>query len=103
MLVRTVLVDALHPALEDRIEALDGVRMRFPANVFLGSMVDRLMTGEATARAAISRKIVGHETALRIRLGDQHTVELGGRSAVDMDGARLAAALHQRHDLHLVL
>ncbi len=54
MLLGTMLIDTLHAALEDRIEALNRVRgdhVGSVANVFLCTMVDRIMTFELTAHS----------------------------------------------------
>lgn len=46
MVLAAMLVDALHPALEDRKEAFNGVRRRFAANVFLFAVIDGQMLTE---------------------------------------------------------
>src|SRR3990167_6799902 len=49
MLFLAVLINALHPALENRIVALDCVRMDIAANVLLGRVSDTPVTSELFA------------------------------------------------------
>src|SRR5580692_3408887 len=53
MLLAAVLIDALHTALEDRIEAFDRVGVDVTANVFLLAVVHALMADELAANFEI--------------------------------------------------
>jgi hypothetical protein len=59
VLLRAMLVDALHPALEDRKVALNGVRMHIAANILAKGMPDGLMTGRMGRDVAVEAALIG--------------------------------------------
>jgi uncharacterized membrane protein YdcZ (DUF606 family) len=65
------MLDALHAALEDRVEALDRVRSHIAANVFIGLMIDRLMVGVLAAKAFVPTRLIGMQCALAADVGAQ--------------------------------
>src|SRR4051794_11344407 len=100
-----MLVDALHPALEDAEIALDRVGMNGTigkAHVLASTMVDRAVTGVLGADVGVETALVRHQLALAAGVLAQDQLDGVGVGVVDVEGAGLATALHQRHDGTLV-
>ena len=57
MLLGAVLIDALHAALEDRVVALDRVRMDFAAHVFVSTMLHRTVEKDGMAEMVHQEKV----------------------------------------------
>ena len=67
-----MLVDAVHPALEDREKAINGVgvALRLPSvDVLAASMIDSGVAGERLAEWAIEHGFVDHQPRLMRQLG----------------------------------
>ena len=102
MLLRAVLVDALHAALEDREEAFNRVRRGdlaiLVAGIFAAAMVNRAMGGELSADAAIVLGLIGVEDRGAVGMGHDGGDVLFAKR-LDMNRAGATAALNERHDL----
>jgi hypothetical protein len=61
MLLGAMLIDALHAALEYRIEALDRVGVDVAANVFVPAMVHAVMADELAADLLVGLMFVGRQ------------------------------------------
>src|SRR3954468_15782639 len=88
-----MLVNTLHAAFEDAEIAFDRVRVLLAvveADVLAAAVVDRAVTGVLGAYVRVEAALVRHQLD-RIGVG-----------VVDVEGAGLAAALHQTHDRALV-
>src|SRR5579863_9558509 len=96
MLLAAMLVDALHPALEDRKEALDGVRMGIAAHPFLGTMINAFVAGEALADTAVLVRLVGHQGASLIGMGENDRMQVAGLDTINVERPSAPAALNQR-------
>jgi hypothetical protein len=93
-----MLIDAVKPALEDRKIPLDGIGIDVAANVFLGFVHDGAMRCEVPANAGVNARLVGHETAIAVRVPpNQWTEHLRG-DVRNMEAADAAIALDQCHD-----
>lgn len=68
-----MLVDALHPALEDAEIAFDRVRRHVAAHVFLKAVVHGIMRGEVLAEVVVLQCLVGVDHGIRcdVRLEDR--------------------------------
>ncbi len=90
-----MLVDSLHPALEDRVEALDGVRVYVTAHILAEAVLGEVVSGEVLAERTILTGFVGHDVGLGrdVRLDDRQ--QIGRLGAVHMEGAGGTAALNQ--------
>src|SRR3546814_14178021 len=71
----TVLVDALHAALENGEHALDGVRVNETANVFPGRVLHRLMPAELAASLDVELAFVGVPRGVARAVADQRSEE----------------------------
>jgi hypothetical protein len=104
--LRAMLVDALHPALEDRIEAFHGVGVDVAvANVFACGVAGEIVSREVLVDSAILASIVGHDVRGVVHVGFDDRHQGCGRSAgyVEADDARpFGAALDQGQDGVLV-
>ena len=105
MLFRTMLIDALHAALENREKAFDGVRMHVAirkANVLAGFVVNPIMLGKGQRQRVVAGTIRQHARFL----GDVSPQDRGNRGSaqiVDDHAARTAGrAVNQRQDLMLL-
>src|SRR5690348_2267037 len=99
MLLRAMLVDAEHAALEDREVAFNRVGCDLAtaatlANVLLGGVVDRFVFGELAARPDVGGVFVGMQDALARGVRDQNRAQCVGGKVFDLDGASAPAALH---------
>ena len=61
VLLRAMLVDAVHAALEDAEDVLDGVGVHVAAHILIGAMVHRLVAGEVAQLLIVDGRIVGHD------------------------------------------
>lgn len=104
-----MLTDAAHAALEDRIEALNRVRVdfhpltsgvEFGATVFLDGMLDAALRGELGADLFVELSLIGHQRRFLGDVGADDRHDLSDRRALDMERAGLAAALdHGQHGI----
>ena len=69
MLLSAVLIDTLHAPLEDRKIAFKRVRMDIIANVFLGGMLDGLVTFKVAIHAKIQFALIGMQKAFAVDVG----------------------------------
>src|SRR3954447_8800013 len=96
-----MLVNALHAALEDREVAFDRVRVLLAivkANILAAAVVDRAVTRELGANVRVETALVRHQLALATGVLAQDQLDGIGVGVVDVEGAGLAATLHQAHD-----
>ena len=68
MLFAAMLIDALHPALEDAEKAFDGVGVERPAPVFAGLMLHHLMIRELAPDLGVVAGFVGHQTGFAVHV-----------------------------------
>src|SRR3546814_13439971 len=94
----TVLVDALHAALEHGEHALDGVRVNETANVFAGRVLHRLMPAELAASLDVELAFVGVQRGVARDVADQNLAVTLRSRMMHMESAALAAALDKRDD-----
>jgi hypothetical protein len=67
MLFAAMLIDAPHSTLEDRIVALDRIRvdhaLALAANVLIDVVLDRTVVGELFADAPVPKRLIRHQVA----------------------------------------
>ena len=56
----TVLIYALHAALEDAVIAFNGIRVDIAAHIFIGLVANALMTRKVSAKRELVATFVGH-------------------------------------------
>jgi hypothetical protein len=99
MALFAVLIDALHPALEHGIEALDGIGgdelVAFASHVFVLGVVDGVVAGELGADLWIPSGLIGHDLRFARDVGENDGLKLGDGGSGDMEGTGFAAALDQ--------
>src|SRR5216684_670222 len=106
MLLTAMLVDALHAALEDRIEAFnrvggdDGAGFTIGeahnvrvADVFFFPVVHGIMAGEISANFHVVPRLISHQAAFLADVVPQDRRNVSDRGAVDMEATGRAAAL----------
>src|SRR3954467_8553749 len=96
-----MLVNALHATLEDAEIAFDRVRVLLAivkANILAAAVVDRAVTRELGANVRVETALVRHQLALAAGVLAQDQLDGIGVGVVDVEGAGLAATLHQGHD-----
>jgi len=93
-----MLVDAAHPALEDREKAFNGVGMCRAAHVLVDRVVDGFVTGETPPDAAIGTVLIGHQIALGVGVREHDLAQFGSGDVFSLDRAGLAAALDKGND-----
>src|SRR5579885_71455 len=107
VLGRAVLVDAPHPALEDRERALNRVgvdRGIVRVDVLARTVGDDAMLGERPAVAAVSQVLIGHQTRLAADVGEDDGADAGRGHALDHLTANLAGgAVNDAQDGVLVV
>lgn len=82
-----VLIDALHAALEDAVEAFNRVRVSGATHVFFRDVVDALVLGELLAQLDVELGFIRLERALRLDvLGEDRGA--GGRDALGTPSLR---------------
>src|SRR5207302_1989259 len=99
MALGTVLVHAAHPALENRVEALNGVGAdhvaAFVADVFYAGVINGRMTGELFSEPAIPACLIGINIGLARNVGLDDGHDVGDASAFDVETASRATTLHK--------
>ena len=58
-----MLIDAGHPAFEDREEAFDGLSVGVTAHPFLTGMINRFVASEPSADRTINVRLIGAQMA----------------------------------------
>ena len=91
MLFGTMLIDALHPALEDAEEAFNGVGVDLTPPIFANAMPHEVMLGEITGEKLVLPGFVGHHdcAAVNVSLQDRHNILR--LQAINHHAAHLAA------------
>ena len=107
MLLAAVLIDAGHPALEDREEAFVGVHVRLGAiwelsRPFLFGVVDSIMARETSADCRIRTALIGHQRAFGIGIVEHDGSESLRGQVLDFNRASWSPALNERDELHHV-
>src|SRR5438132_7052593 len=102
MLSPDVMVSTDQSTLEDGEKPLNGVRMGIAARVFLHRMANRRVTLELAADYVVLPRLIRHKVALFVCILIQNATDRLGRSARNMEGANLPAALHESDDSVLV-
>jgi hypothetical protein len=97
-----MLVDARHPALEDRKVAFDGLGVGFAANPFFLAVVNRFVTGELPADRTVHIRLISAEMAGSVGVVENDLANLASGYGLDLDGTSFAPALNQGDDLALV-
>src|SRR5436305_8141758 len=93
-----MLIDALHPALENGEVSFDRVGMNGAvgkAHMLAAAVVDRAVTGVLAAYVGIEAALVRHELALAVGVPAEDRLHGVAVGAVHVKGAGLAAALDQ--------
>jgi hypothetical protein len=108
MLLPTVLIDADHSALEDAVEALNGIGVNLLAAftvaiaVLAARVLNSAMLGEITAKLRVDRSFIGHDVTFSINVlaneRDNHVL----RGFIDMERASLTVALNKGKNRVLV-
>lgn len=76
---RTVEVDAVDTALQDREVTFGRARLDMVPNILLGGVVDRLITAhKRPTDRGIDAGVVDHEPAVRMGMTSDDRVEIGG-------------------------
>lgn len=94
VLLSTVLINALHAALEDRVVALDCVRVNrsvtFATHVFIVLVANAVVARNAglILQIFIPARRVGHDGALAIDVGADDREQSAKRGAIDMEATR---------------
>src|ERR1700732_180063 len=107
MMLVAVLVDTLHPALEDREIAFNRVRSDQAAilgltGIFLGGMVDGFMAGEPRPDVPISAQFVGHQCALGVGVGEDGGAQFASLYVVHLDRTRPTATFDKGEDRNAI-
>src|SRR5690349_12804550 len=105
MLLAAMLVNALHAALEDAEIAFNRVSVRLgivKADILAAAVVDCAVTGVFRAYVRVETAFVRHKLALAAGVLAQNQLHGLGVGVVDLERARLSAALDQAHDRALV-
>lgn len=64
MALAAMLIDAFHPAIEDREVAFDVGGIGIVPHIFIGVVLDALMLGELAAASGIKDSLIGQQVAL---------------------------------------
>lgn len=98
VLLAAMLIDALHAALEDAVEAFNRIGMDGAAHILACAVANVIMLGEELAEMRVLAGFIGHDMGARgdIRLDDRQQIGRGG--AAHMERPAALAALYQRHD-----
>lgn len=88
VLFGTMLIDALHPALEHTIETLNRISVDRPASVFAFAVRHVVVFGEMLTQMRILASLIGHDVrnAVHVRFDDRQQV--GGGGSFDVERAR---------------
>ena len=102
VLFLAVLISAFHAAFEDRVVALDRVRVNVAAHVFVFAVIDGVVARKFAADLAIVGCFIGHEGSFvrDVRLNDRRNV--GNADAVHMKATGTSAALDKSQNGILV-
>jgi hypothetical protein len=99
MLLRAMLIDALHAALENAVEALNRVRnsdVRRLARILKLTMVDSLMVFLLATNFPVTVGFVRHQVAFPADIFPQDRRAIGNGRAVNVEATGRTAALNQR-------
>jgi len=103
VLLATVLINALHAALENAEEALDGVRrdqpLAFLARIFVAGMVHGVVALKGRAGLLVVASLVSVERRVQNDVFAQNALDGRDRQIVDLDGNGAATALNHRQHL----
>src|SRR5690348_5394193 len=104
MLLRAVLVDALHAALEHAEIAFDGVRRDAATDILASLVIDATVAEKRLAElATILRGFVRHDVGLAVHVAIDDRYQLFGAHVVHDKGTNLAAlTVNERQDRNLV-
>ena len=102
VLLRTVLVHALHAALENAEIALNRVAVDVATHILALTMAGEFMAGKVLVKFAVLPGFIGHHGGLLGNIGLQDGHKLGGAGVVHMEGADFTAAFHKAQDGALV-
>jgi hypothetical protein len=97
MLLAAVLVNVLYAALEHAVEALNGVRMIVATDVFALTVAGETVGREVLVQMGILASLIGHNRRAGQHVGFDDRQQVGGASAVNVEGTGGAAALDQGH------
>lgn len=102
VLLRAVLVNALHAALEHAVEPLNRVRVRQAPHILARAMTGEIVGGEQLAEGVVLACLIRHHLGGRmdVRLDDRQ--EIGRTGALDVEGPGRTATLNQCQDRVLV-
>lgn len=104
VLLASVLIDALHAALEHGEVALDGVRVDDAAHVLLGGMSGHLVVCKRGADLRVDGGLIGAQRRFLDDVLFDDWTDRFGLEIIHDNGADLAAILiHERDDLRLVM
>ena len=95
MVFAAMLIHTLHPALEHRVETLDGVGMHVASHILAKAVLGEVVRSEVLAEGAILASLIGHNMGLRsdVRFDDRQKVSR--LHAIHVEGPGRAAALNQ--------
>src|SRR6266852_3067713 len=93
VLLFAMLVDAFHAALENAVEAFNGISVDVVANTFRFTVVDSFMAGELCANFKILTTFISHQSGFFGDVGTNDRRNLRNGSAIHMEAAGGAAAL----------
>jgi hypothetical protein len=102
MALAAMLVDALHAAFEDRIEAFNCVSVDDPTHVFADAVIDGLMHPIFFPKRAVSLPIIADDESFLGNVGADDREQLTAGSSFHMETAHGTAASDQRQNGILV-
>ena len=98
VLLSAVLVDAVHPALEDAERPLDRFGVDGAADILVGRVLDRLVAAHLRADLDVEAALVGHQSGFTSDILADDASDRLLVSALDMHEVDLPAALDQAKD-----
>jgi hypothetical protein len=99
VLLFAMLINALHAALEDRIEALNRVGMDFAANVFLLGVLDAFVGDTFNfGDDLVAAQFVRYQARFAGEIGADDGQEIARAGAVNVEAASRTAAFNERKD-----
>src|SRR5205823_6537105 len=101
MLLAAELINAAHPAFEDRKEAFDGVGIGVAAHILANPVLHRTMLGEVVSKVAIGGRLISHNVALAVEISLNDWQDGRHANALNDHRTALAAALDKRQHFHL--
>src|SRR5205823_6419365 len=97
MLLATMLVNADHAALEDRVEAFDGIgvnsALALIPNIFLIAVTNGAVTGKLLPYAVVNVGLIGHEVGFTGDVLAHNRDDARNARILDMEAAGGAATL----------